>query len=311
MSDQPRIVLLGDAGDASKPDGMQSGDAKTASDLGEALAIAGENAMPSLVTTSLDVGRGWLDALPDGIAVVRNDGSVVWANAAFLENFASAPDVSGRNFFDTLGVERPAANASPFGEGGGRPNRRYPSSDGRHFELHVGPSPGDDGSKLALVHDVTDQVRLQQKREAIHRAGFELGDIRPDELVEMNDGERIELLKSKIEHYVRDLLEFETAEIRLLEESTGRLRSLLAMGMTDTAEGRELVVSEVGNGVTGYVAATGRSYRCSNTRTDPNYIEGAEGALSSLTVPIHFADEFLGTFNVESPAENAFDELDE
>jgi CheY-like chemotaxis protein len=60
------------------------------------------------------------------------------------------------------------------------------------------------------------------------------------------------------------------------------------------------------NGVTGYVAATGRSYLCPDTTRDPLYLEGAYGARSSLTVPLLLADEVVGTFNVESPRPNAF-----
>ena len=61
-----------------------------------------------------------------------------------------------------------------------------------------------------------------------------------------------------------------------------------------------------GNGVTGYVAATGQSYLCRDTEHDCHYIKGAEGAHSSMTVPLVFQDAVIGTFNVESPKPNAF-----
>ncbi|PWG74320.1 two-component system response regulator, partial [Enterococcus hirae] len=63
-------------------------------------------------------------------------------------------------------------------------------------------------------------------------------------------------------------------------------------------------------GVTGFVAATGKSYLCENTREDPLYMSGAEGANSSLTVPLILHDEVIGTFNVESPEACAFNESD-
>src|SRR5262249_54452699 len=65
------------------------------------------------------------------------------------------------------------------------------------------------------------------------------------------------------------------------------------------------------NGVTGFVAYTGNSYLCEDTTRDPHYIEGAKGAHSSLTVPLKFHDEGIGTLNVESSRSNAFgpDEL--
>src|SRR5205823_102450 len=65
-----------------------------------------------------------------------------------------------------------------------------------------------------------------------------------------------------------------------------------------------------GNGVTGYVAATGKSYVCADAACDPHYIEGARGARSSLTVALTWAEKVIGTFNVESPQPGAFGPLD-
>jgi two-component system, sensor histidine kinase SagS len=65
-----------------------------------------------------------------------------------------------------------------------------------------------------------------------------------------------------------------------------------------------------GNGVTGLVAATGTSYLCHDTATDPHYIQGAAGARSSMTVPLLLEDQVVGTFNVESPRPNGFSEQD-
>jgi CheY-like chemotaxis protein len=58
------------------------------------------------------------------------------------------------------------------------------------------------------------------------------------------------------------------------------------------------------------VAATGRSYWCSDTTKDPLYLEGCKGAKSSLTVPLLLHDQVIGTFNVESPEPNGFTATD-
>jgi CheY-like chemotaxis protein len=126
----------------------------------------------------------------------------------------------------------------------------------------------------------------------------------------MTVSERIELLKSRILHYTQDLLEFDTVEIRLLDHPSRRLEPLLAVGMQSDAESRTLYAEPTGNGVTGFVAATGKSYLCEDTEQDPLYLPGAAGARSSLTVPLVFHDEILGTFNVESPRVGAFTEND-
>ena len=72
----------------------------------------------------------------------------------------------------------------------------------------------------------------QQKLAAIHQAGVELADLTPDELSHMTVEERIELLKSNILHFTKDLLNFDVVEIRLLDAKTGRARTA-AVGRPD------------------------------------------------------------------------------
>ena len=80
--------------------------------------------------------------------------------------------------------------------------------------------------------------------------------------------------------------------------------------MTPLAANRELFARKEGNGVTGFVAATGQSYLCPDTTKDPLYLEGAAGSRSSLTVPLIYHGTVIGTLNVESPQPNAFDDRD-
>ena len=87
--------------------------------------------------------------------------------------------------------------------------------------------------------------------------------------------ERIELLKSNILHYTQDLLNFNVVEIRLLDSETGKLEPLLAEGIVPEAAQRDLYAQPQNNGVTGFVAATGKSYLCEDTTEDPLYLEGA------------------------------------
>ena len=95
-----------------------------------------------------------------------------------------------------------------------------------------------------------------------------------------------------------------------MDAKTGKLEPLLAAGMVPEAMGRALYAQLQNNGVTGFVAATGKSYLCEDTTEDPLYLEGCKGAKSSLTVPLILHDEVIGTFNVESPEPRAFTESD-
>ena len=162
---------------------------------------------------------------------------------------------------------------------------------------------------IVTVRDISAEVLQKQKLNAIYQAGLELGDLSLEDVLQMSVDERIDLLKSKILHYTQDLLRFETVEIRLLDKSTKQLEPLLEVGMAAGAAERVLKADPQGNGVTGFVAATGKSYLCEDTTTDPLYLPGA-AARSSLTVPLILHDEILGTFNVESPQPGAFNEND-
>src|SRR4029079_9751705 len=167
----------------------------------------------------------------------------------------------------------------------------------RYFELHITPIYESDDKVwqlISLARDITPQVQQQQKLDALQQAGQELAALAPDQLAEMSVEERVELLKLNIRRFTHDLLHYDVVEIRLLDKKTGKLEPLLSEGMTPLAATRELLSKPEGNGVTGFVASTGKSYLCPDTATDPLYIEGSPGARSSLTVPILFQDQVIG-----------------
>ena len=163
---------------------------------------------------------------------------------------------------------------------------------------------------IALTREITDETLQQLKVDAIAHAGDELADLTPEELAQLGVEERTDLLKYNIARHMKDLLGLDYIEIRLLEKSTGKLLPLLSEGMSPLAATRELMARKEGHGVTGFVAATGQSYVCPDTTKDPLYIEGAEDARSSLTVPLIFHGTVVGTLNVESPHPNNFDDRD-
>jgi len=146
---------------------------------------------------------------------------------------------------------------------------------------------------------------------AIHQAGMELADLSAAEIAHMSVQNRIELLKSNILHFTRHLLHFDVVEVRLLDQKTGKLDLLLSSGMEYPERAiPDLFAQPQNNGVTGFVAATGKSYLCEDTAEDPLYLPGAKGAKSSLTAPLILHDDVIGTFNVESTEPRAFSESD-
>ncbi len=258
-----------------------------------------------------------LEHLPDGIALVRADSTIAWANGR-LAGWCVSPQVAGVDFFAALGrPENLGPDADPFRaaiDSGNTTAATLRTADGRYYHLRAAragaASAPAEPLAVTAVRDVTQAILEQQKLAAIHRAGQKLADLAPAELADMTVAERIDLLKSNILHYCKDLLDFDVVEIRLLDRQSGRLEPLLAVGMQPEAEARVLYAKQQNNGVTGYVAATGRSYFCDDTTKDPLYLEGCKGAKSSLTVPLMLHEKVIGTFNVESPEPGVFSDTD-
>jgi CheY-like chemotaxis protein len=264
--------------------------------------------------TSLLQAQNILEALPDGVAVVDADQKIVWANPTF--DSWSGGQAGGRGFSEALGsVPEKGSEPTPLQTAlaGHTVISRLPVRDKRFLEFQLTPVYNLDGTVIQLIalgRDVTAEVLQQQKLDALHQAGRELAALSPEQLNEMCMEERVELLKLNIRRFSHDLLHYDVIEIRLLDRQTGILEPLLQEGMTTEAAGRALRPETTGNGVTGLVAATGKSYLCPDTANDPHYIEGAAGARSSLTVPLLHRDQVIGTFNVESPQLNAFGAAD-
>jgi CheY-like chemotaxis protein/GAF domain-containing protein len=186
--------------------------------------------------------------------------------------------------------------------------------DNRYYRIHAAPVLSGAGEAaqhlIVTVRDVTAEMLQQQKLAAIHQAGIELGDLMPDDVSNLEYDERVALLKENILHCMQDVLHLDVIEIRMLDPETRELMPLMAVGMEPEAAQRRLWAKETGNGVTGNVAATGKSYICGNAAEDPLYLEGAKGARSSLTVPLMLHEACVGTLNVESPELEAFSDSD-
>lgn len=332
MADLPRILVCG--GPREEADSLAAGlhdrfVAVRAEGMEEALGLLREGNFAGICLLDSHQGHlcdasllphagGILSQIPDGLAILDIRLKVLWTNRRFLELTNSTTSPVGLGFYDAFGApEILGPDLSPFHTalGTGAPaHSTLRLGEKTYLQVHATPVDATDGAAprylVVSVRDVSAEVLQQQKLSAIYQAGLELGDLSPPELLEMSVQDRVELLKSRIIHYTKDLLEFETVEIRLLDRATQKLEPLLTVGMCLEAENRELFARPQGNGVTGFVAATGKSYLCEDTTNDPLYLVGAVNARSSLTVPLVLHDQILGTFNVESTRPGAFNEND-
>ena len=263
-----------------------------------------------------------LDVLPFGIVSLDLDQNVIWSNRQFRALYGNsdesfAAEVERQSFYQCFGdplILGP--DFCPFHtvKKTLQPTKTVLRSDGNEFyQMGVTPLLDKDGQLWRLIvslQDISDSQITEQRLDALMKAGAELSDLTPDQLKELSPEDRISLLKSNIIQYTMDLLDYDVVEIRLLSGESGALELLLASGMDEEATHRNLYPQPEGNGITGYVAHSGKSYLCEETAEDPYYLQGMSGAKSSLTVPLLYHDQVIGTFNVESPESRAFTEKD-
>ena len=162
----------------------------------------------------------------------------------------------------------------------------------------------------AVVRDVTSTIRMERKVDAIDRAGRELAHLEAETIRKMHAQERLRLLQDRIVRYAHELMHFDHFAIRMVNPKTNALDLVMASGIPDKAKEIRLFAEETGNGTSGWVAATGRSYLCNDTAGDELYVYGLDEPGSSLTVPLRVYDNVVGIFNVESSERGAFSDND-
>ena len=172
-----------------------------------------------------------LNCLPDGVAILGGDLTILWANQCFQQWFGGV-DRTGENFYSAL------ANPDIVGTGlcplqtcfssGRKASTTLQTQKGNYYHIHAAPlasyaggsshdsSANDIDRIVVTLSDVTEEILQEQKLAAIHQAGAKLTDLKPDEIFAMDVEQRIDLLKDNIRHYTQDLLNVEVIEIRLL-----------------------------------------------------------------------------------------------
>lgn len=251
-----------------------------------------------------------LESIGQGVCIVDGDGRLDWANPVMRSQpedlIAKVCEACARSLEKPR--ERDASSAD-------QATRRISlcAGDDQYFEVSVTAlldEPGGHSRAAAVVWDVTGQRRLQKKLDAIDLAGRELSRLDAESTAGMNIEERFALLERKIFLYMHDLLHFDDFAVLLLDKTSGHLEMVLQHGMSERTRELDIVVSPENNGISGYVAAIGRSYICPDTTKDPRYLTGLESARSSLTVPLRLQDKVIGVFDIESDKPAAFDEDD-
>ena len=251
-----------------------------------------------------------LENIGHGVCVVSREGRLVSANSK-LRSYPQPAIDAVREQCGKLCREL----ANEGAQQGQQYSRRSHVDAPGEFKFDISASPIFDADGrvtqvVAVVTDTTASRRLQDKINAIDAAGAALVRLNTEATAEMEVVERLGLLEDKIIKYTRDLMHFDHFCVRVLDKKTNRLETVLAGGMSEEAKSLAIYAASEGNGISGYVAATGRSYIAPDIRKDPRYLPGLDGARSSLTVPLRLHDQVIGILDVESAEVAAFTEDD-
>lgn len=324
MTDQPtscprRILLLAGQADAVaqwKPLLAPEAEIRVVSSLAEGESILGSEEfdglfcprselLPVLVDARRDHARAILNGITQGVCSVAPNGELVWANAV-LQRYSPEVLDAIRNASSELGAELAADPER-------RPRQRHVHVPPQHFDLTVSALADAGGTInrfVGLVSDTTALARMQERLHLIDAAGRELVALESDDAAGLEVPERLQLLEDRLIGYCRDLLHFTHFAVLVIDPSSGRLDPVLMGGFSERMRTIRIFARREGNGICGFVAATGETYLCPDVAKDPLYLPGLECAVSSLTVPLRLNDRIVGVLNVESDQPAAFNDED-
>ena len=333
---RPRLLLITDAEGAvdEVPDALAAAYDVTAATPDEAPALIRAEAF-DLVMASPDIAstvhgrtvrehaRTLLNAMGEGACLCDDAGAVRWANGRYrsfsvsLHSHVAELCRQAASHFNAL-LSRRGRIKPGYG-------KRYTvglKEEQRYFEVLITPvvsseqaeetagEPGNITRVAVVVRESTARRQMQQKIDAIVKAGRELVHIDVDTVKGLNAADRLKILEEKVIRYAHNILNFDHFAVRLLNKKSNQLDLVMSYGLPDEARDVSLLAEPEGHGISGFVAATGWSYICPDAAKDERYVYGLDVCGSSLTVPIKLFDEVIGVFNVEATETNAFSEAD-
>lgn len=262
------------------------------------LSHAGElSSAPSPIGPAADALAA-LESLSLGVAMAKPSGELAWSN----DRFKALPEDTRQRISAIVRESAPSGRVQ-------RVDVPIPEHQSV-IEVQVAQAGGVAAGLAVLVRDVTVDRRLRGKIDAIDSAGASLVSFNAETVRKVSAVDRLRLLETKIVQACRDLLKFDHFLIRVLDDRTGKLEMIMHSGLPQEAVELEIRPGVEGNGISGFVAATGRSYVCHDTEADARFLPGFSGARSSLTVPLKLHDKVIGVLNVESDRVGAFTEDD-
>jgi len=118
----------------------------------------------------------------------------------------------------------------------------------------------------------------------------------------------LEALLSEIVTAVRDAFDYHNVMLELVDEEAKCMDvQSVAGAYADFFPERHM---DIGEGMTGYAAATGETQVSGDVIQDPHYVPDAEETKSELAVPIMSGKKVIGVLDIQSDEFDAFDETE-
>jgi signal transduction histidine kinase len=157
--------------------------------------------------------------------------------------------------------------------------------------MDAAPVPEAGGADLAELQRKYERLHLlYQVNNVIHST------LEPQRALELILAEAVRLMRAT------------SGSVVLINPTNDFLEIEAAVGLPVEAKGLRL---KVGEGITGWVARTGKPARVGNVLEDPRYVVARENARSELAIPLEVGGELRGVLNVDSDRAEAFSESDE
>jgi len=185
--------------------------------------------------------------------------------------------------------------------------KRYLRKDGRLLWVNLSATlvrdlNGQPEYLIGVVQDITERKMREREIDTIYQSGLEFDNLRSPEAIAQK---LIEILATR--------LDWHHAGIWMRRENSDLL-DLLAFSRSDGRDAAQaarrsaVLIRRVGDGMTGWVIANGKSVISNNLEDDPRFMSVHPNMRSGLYVPICIGEQTIGCISAESQEENAFDE---
>jgi signal transduction histidine kinase len=148
--------------------------------------------------------------------------------------------------------------------------------------------------------EITEFAELKRRYERLellyHVSNVIHSTLEPHRALELIVGEAVNAMRAT------------SGSVVIVNPTTEFLEIQASVGLPENSSNLKL---RLGEGITGWVAQTGKPARVGDVRNDARYILAREKVLSELAVPFEIDGQGRGVLNVDSDRLNAFDESDE